>query len=125
MLINLLIVFFLLIDKNSKEVTKATFISLITMLLFSTYLIPNYGFVGAAIAATLTFLSHNIYLSLLLNKSMNFYSLNGFLGIISFVLILLINILFEVNIPINLAILLFHVLLSAYLNKNILKRIFL
>lgn len=125
MLINLLIIFFLLIDKNSKEVTKATFISLITMLLSSTYLIPNYGFVGAAIAATLTFLSRNIYLSLMLKKSMNFYSLNGLLGIISFVLILLINILFEVNMPINLAILVFHVLLSAYLNKNILKRIFL
>ena len=125
MLINLLIVFFLLIDKNSKEVTKATFISLITMLLFSTYLIPNYGFVGASIAAVLTFLSRNIYLLLILKKSINFYSLNGLLGIISFVLILLINIFFKVNMQLNLAILVFHILLSAYLNKNILKRIFL
>ena len=82
-------------------------------------------FLGAAIAATLTFLSRNIYLSVMLNKSINLYSLNSFIGIISFVLILLINISFEINVPINLAILVFHLLLSAYLNKNILKRIFL
>jgi O-antigen/teichoic acid export membrane protein len=125
MLINLLIVFFLFIDKDSKEVTKATFISLLTMLVFSTYLIPNYGFIGASIAATLTFLSRNIYLSLILKKSTNFYSLNGFLSIISFMLILLVNILFEVNLLSNLVILVFYVLLSAYFNKNILKKIFL
>ena len=125
MLLNLLIVFFILIDKKSKEVTKSTFISLITMLIFSTYLIPNYGFLGASIAATLTFLSRNIYLSLILKKDMNFYSLNGILGIISFVLILLVNILFEVNMQLNLTLLVFHFLFSAYLNKRILKIIFL
>ena len=52
--------------ENSKEITKATFISLIVMLVFSSYLIPNYGFVGASISAILTFLSRNIYLSLML-----------------------------------------------------------
>lgn len=125
MLINLLLVFLILIEKNSKEITKSSLISLITMLIFSTYLIPNYGFVGASIAATLTFLSRNVYLSLILVKSINFFSMNGLLGITSFVLILIINILYEVNIPINLAIFVFYVISSAYLNKNILKRIFL
>ena len=42
--------------------------------------------------------------------------------ITGFIFILIINILHEVNIPINLAIFVFYLMSSAYLNKNILKK---
>lgn len=125
MLVNLLIVFFLLIDKNSKAVSKATTLSLMTMLVVSTYLIPHYGFVGAACAAVVTFLSRNIYLTIVLNKSIPMYSRKGFLGILYFSAILVVNIVFEVSIQWNIVLLAIHVMLSAYLNKNILKRVIL
>ena len=125
MLINLLIGFLLLIDKNSKEITKSTIISVVTMLLFSTYLIPNYGFVGASIAAILTFLVRNIYLSIKLNQSMKFHSLNSFIGILSFMIIILLNIIFDIDLMLNFIIFILHTSLTIVLNKNILKKIFL
>ncbi|MDB4416145.1 oligosaccharide flippase family protein [Akkermansiaceae bacterium] len=124
MLISILVAFFVLLEKNSKEIAKSTVISMLTMLIFSTYLIPNYGFFGASITAILTYASGNIYLSFVLKKSMSFYSTKSFLAILVFVFVLLINICFLVDLQLNLVMLLSYTLFLSVLNKETFKRIF-
>jgi len=123
MLMNVLLAFLLLMDKNSKDVTKSTVVAAISMLIFSTYLIPNYGLVGAALSATITFFVGNIFLTVRLNKTIKIYSYKSIFAIVAFMLIVGLKIVLDFTLVHKILCVLLILGVSYYLNKDLLKKI--
>jgi O-antigen/teichoic acid export membrane protein len=124
MLVNALIVFLLLVNKNSKEITKSTMLSVVSMLIFSTYLIPKFGMSGAALSATITFFVRNLYLSFKLNKSMRFYSFKSAVVIAVFLLVVFSKLTIEFTFIYKLFSVMLVAVTAFLLNRGMFKKIF-
>ena len=123
LLVNYVLVLMLLIMKRSDKILKSTVISLVVLLILGTILIPKYGFIGAAISATLTFSSRTIYLSNAIKNNFELVSIEALILLLFFVIIVTLNAFTIVNYMWIIILSLLYVSISTYFNQSILKRL--